>query len=156
MQNMKKRTLGNNLEVSALGYGCMGLDYGYGPATDRQEGIRVIRAAAERGVTLFDTAEAYGPFTNEKLVGEALGPIRDQVVIATKFGWDIDPETGERRRGLNSRPEHIRTTAEGMLKRLRTDRIDLLYQHRVDPNVAIEAVAGTVKELIQPSKVKHF
>src|SRR3954470_18790659 len=118
---MRKRTLGSGgLEVSEIGYGCMGLDYGYGPATARQEGIRVIRAAAERGVTFFDTAEAYGPFTNEKLVGEALAPIRDQVVIATKFGWDIDPKTGERRGGVNSRPEQIKAATEGMLKRLKT------------------------------------
>jgi len=153
---MRKRRLGSNLEVSALGYGCMGLDYGYGPATDRQEGITIIRAAAERGVTFFDTAEAYGPFTNEQLVGEALAPIRDQVVIATKFGWNIDPQTGERRPGLNSRPEHIRAATEGMLKRLRTDRIDLLYQHRVDPDVPIEEVAGTVRELIGEGKVRHY
>jgi aryl-alcohol dehydrogenase-like predicted oxidoreductase len=152
---MKTRKLGN-LEVSAVGYGCMGLSFGYGPATDRQEGIRLIRAAAERGVTLFDTAESYGPFTNEDLVGEALAPIRDQVVIATKFGWNIDPETGERREGLNSRPEHIRIATEGMLRRLRTERIDLLYQHRVDPDVPIEEVAGTMKELIAAGKVKHY
>jgi aryl-alcohol dehydrogenase-like predicted oxidoreductase len=154
---MRKRKLGNsNLEVSALGYGCMGLDYGYGPATDRQEGIKVIRAAVERGVTFFDTAEAYGPFTNEELVGEALAPFRSQVVIATKFGWNIDPETGERRPGLNSRPEHIKVATEGMLKRLKTDTIDLLYQHRVDPDVPIEDVAGAVKELVDQGKVKHF
>jgi len=153
---MRKRRLGSNLEVSALGYGCMGLDYGYGPATDRQEGITIIRAAAERGVTFFDTAEAYGPFTNEQLVGEALAPIRDQVIIATKFGWNIDPQTGERRPGLNSRPEHIKAATEGMLKRLRTDRIDLLYQHRVDPDVPIEEVAGTVRELIGEGKVGHY
>ena len=134
----------------------MGLSYGYGPATDRQEGIRIIRAAAERGVTLFDTAEAYGPFTNEELVGEALAPIRDQVVIATKFGWNIDPETGERREGLNSRPAHIRVATEGMLKRLKTDHIDLLYQHRVDPEVPIEEVAGTMKDLIAEGKVHHY
>ena len=152
---MKKRKLGN-LEVSAIGYGCMGLSYGYGPATDRQEGITMIRAAAERGVTLFDTAEAYGPFANEELVGEALAPIRDQVVIATKFGWNIDPETGERRPGLNSRPEHIKVATDGMLKRLRTDRIDLLYQHRVDPEVPIEEVAGTMKDLIAAGKVIHY
>ena len=152
---MQKRKLGQ-LEVSAIGYGCMGLSYGYGPATDRQEGIRMIRAAAERGVTLFDTAEAYGPFTNEELVGEALAPIRNQVVIATKFGWNIDPETGERREGLNSRPAHIRVATEGMLKRLRTDRIDLLYQHRVDPEVPIEDVAGTMRELIAEGKVRHY
>jgi aryl-alcohol dehydrogenase-like predicted oxidoreductase len=152
---MKQRKLGK-LEVSAVGYGCMGLSYGYGPATDRPEGIRLIRAAAERGVTIFDTAEAYGPFTNEELVGEALAPIRDQVVIATKFGWDIDTETGERRPGLNSRPEHIKAATEGMLRRLATDRIDLLYQHRVDPEVPIEDVAGTMKDLIGEGKVVHY
>ena len=152
---MRRRALGT-LEVSAVGYGCMGLSYGYGPATDRQEGIRIIRAAAERGVTLFDTAEAYGPFTNEDLVGEALAPIRGHVVIATKFGWNIDPQTGERRAGLNSRPEHIRIATEGMLKRLGTGHIDLLYQHRVDPEVPIEDVAGAVKALIDEGKVRHF
>jgi aryl-alcohol dehydrogenase-like predicted oxidoreductase len=152
---MKKRKLGN-LEVSAVGYGCMGLSYGYGPATDRQEGINLIRAAAERGVTIFDTAEAYGPFTNEELVGEALAPIREQVVIATKFGWNIDPETGERKPGLNSRPEHIRTATESMLRRLKTDHIDLLYQHRVDPEVPIEDVAGTMKDLIAAGKVSYY
>jgi len=152
---MQKRKLGK-LEVSAIGYGCMGLSYGYGPATDRQEGIRIIRAAAERGVTIFDTAEAYGPFTNEELVGEALAPIRNQVVIATKFGWNIDPETGERREGLNSRPEHIRVATEGMLQRLKTDHIDLLYQHRVDPEVPIEEVAGTMKDLIAEGKINHY
>lgn len=134
----------------------MGLSYGYGPATGREDGIKLIRAAAERGVTLFDTAEAYGPFTNEELLGEALAPIRDQVVIATKFGWNIDPQTGERRAGLNSRPEHIKVAAEGMLRRLRTDHIDLLYQHRVDPEVPIEDVAGTMKELIAEGKVAHY
>ena len=152
---MQTRKLGE-LGVSAVGYGCMGLSYGYGPATNRVEGIRIIRAAAERGVTLFDTAEAYGPFTNEELVGEALAPIRDQVVIATKFGWNIDPETGERREGLNSRPAHIRVATEGMLKRLKTDHIDLLYQHRVDPEVPIEEVAGTMKDLIAEGKVHHY
>jgi aryl-alcohol dehydrogenase-like predicted oxidoreductase len=152
---MQKRTLGQ-LEVSAVGYGCMGLSYGYGPETDRQEGIRIIRAAAERGVTIFDTAEVYGPFTNEDLVGEALAPIRNQVVIATKFGWNIVPETGERRAGLNSRPEHIKVATEGMLKQLRTDHIDLLYQHRVDPEVPIEEVAGTLKDLIAEGKVNHY
>ena len=152
---MQKRKLGK-LEVSAIGYGCMGLSYGYGPATDREEGIRIIRAAAERGVTIFDTAEAYGPFTNEELVGEALAPIRNQVVIATKFGWNIDPETGERREGLNSRPAHIRIATEGMLQRLKTDRIDLLYQHRVDPEVPIEEVAGTMKDLIAEGKINHY
>ena len=154
---MQKRKLGKSgLEVSAVGYGCMGLNYGYGPATDRREGIRIIRVAAERGVTFFDTAESYGPFTNEELVGEALTPIRDQVVIATKFGWNIDPQTGERRAGLNSRPEHIKAATEGMLKRLKTDHIDLLYQHRVDPEVPIEEVAGTLKELIAEGKVNHY
>jgi aryl-alcohol dehydrogenase-like predicted oxidoreductase len=155
--DLKKRSLGRaGLEVSEIGYGCMGLDYGYGPATARDEGIAIIRAAVERGVTFFDTAEAYGPFTNEELVGQALAPVRDRVVIATKFGWNIDPETGERRPGLNSRPEHINRATEGMLKRLGTDRIDLLYQHRVDPEVPIEDVAGAVKELIQAGKVRHF
>jgi aryl-alcohol dehydrogenase-like predicted oxidoreductase len=154
---MKKRTLGTSgLEVSAIGYGCMGLDYGYGPATDRQEGMRIIRAAVERGMTFFDTAEAYGPFTNEVLVGEALAPFREQVVIATKFGFDIDLETGQRRPGLNSRPEHIKAATGAMLKRLKVETIDLLYQHRVDPDVPIEDVAGTVKELIREGKVKHF
>ena len=152
---MKKRTLGQNLEVSAIGYGCMGLEAVYGPATDRQEGIRIIRAAVERGVTFFDTAEVYGPFTNEELVGEALAPFRDRVVIATKFGFDIAPD-GQRSGGLNSRPEHIRQVAEASLKRLKTDVIDLLYQHRVDPDVPIEDVAGAVKELIDEGKVKHF
>ncbi len=152
---MQQRKLGK-LEVSAIGYGCMGLSYGYGPATGREDGIRLIRAAAERGVTVFDTAEAYGPFTNEELVGEALAPIRDQVVVATKFGWNIDPQTGERRAGLNSRPEHIKVATEGMLRRLRTDHIDLLYQHRVDPEVPIEDVAGTMKELIAEGKVTHY
>src|SRR5437773_5155309 len=143
---MKKRTLGNsNLEGSAVGLGCMGMSFGYGPAADKQEMISLIRSAVERGVTFFDTAEAYGPFTNEELVGEALAPIREQVIIATKFGWNIDPETGERRPGLNSRPEHIKTATEGMLTRLKTDHIDLLYQHRVDPEVPIEDVAGTMK-----------
>jgi len=154
---MQKRKLGKSgLEVSAVGYGCMGLTYGYGPAIDRREGIRIIRVAAERGVTFFDTSESYGPFTNEELVGEALAPIRDQVVIATKFGWNIDPRTGERRAGLNSRPEHIKVATEGMLKRLKTDHIDLLYQHRVDPEVPIEEVAGTLKELIAEGKVNHY
>ena len=152
---MKQRTLGRNLEVSAIGYGCMGLEAVYGPATDRQEGIRIIHAAVERGVTFFDTAEVYGPFTNEELVGEALAPFRGQVVIATKFGFDITPN-GQRSGGLNSRPEHIRQVAEASLKRLKTDVIDLFYQHRVDPNVPIEDVAGAVKELIDEGKVKHF
>ena len=150
---MQKRKLGNgNLEVSALGFGCMGLSFGYGPATNKQEGIGLIRSAVERGVTFFDTAEAYGPFTNEELVGEALAPFRDQVVIATKFGF----ESGNAQAGLNSRPEHVREVAEASLKRLKTDRIDLFYQHRVDPDVPIEDVAGTVKELIREGKVKHF
>jgi aryl-alcohol dehydrogenase-like predicted oxidoreductase len=153
---MQARALGSGLEVSAIGYGCMGLSYAYGPGAERQEGIEVIRAAVERGVTFFDTAEVYGPFTNEELVGEALAPFRDQIVISTKFGFDIDQETGERRGGLNSRPDHIRAVVEAMLKRLRTDRIDLLYQHRVDPDVPIEDVAGMVKELIEQGKVKHF
>jgi aryl-alcohol dehydrogenase-like predicted oxidoreductase len=154
---MKKRTLGrSNLEVSAIGLGCMGMSFGYGPPADRQEMIALIRTAVERGVTFFDTAEVYGPFTNEDLVGEALAPFRAEVVIATKFGWNIDPETGRQDPGLNSRPEHIRVAVEGMLKRLRTDTIDLLYQHRVDPDVPIEDVAGTVKELIGEGKVKHF
>lgn len=152
---MQKRKLGT-LEVSALGYGCMGLSYGYGQATDRDEGIRMIRFAAERGVTLFDTAEAYGPFRNEELVGEALAPIRDQVIIATKFGWNINPHTGERGPGLNSRPEHIKLATEGMLRRLRTDHIDLLYQHRVDPEVPIEDVAGALNDLITEGKVGHY
>jgi len=153
---MKKRKLGkSNLEVSAFGLGCMGLSYGYGPAVDKQEGISLIRGAVERGVTFFDTAEAYGPFTNEELVGEALGPYRDKVVIATKFGFKIDPKSGALD-GVDSRPEHIKEVAEGSLKRLKTDVIDLFYQHRVDPNVPIEDVAGAVKELIQEGKVKHF
>jgi aryl-alcohol dehydrogenase-like predicted oxidoreductase len=152
---MQKRELGNsNLEVSAIGLGCMGLSFGYGPAVDKQQGISLIRAAVERGVTFFDTAEVYGPFTNEELVGEALEPFRDRVVIATKFGFDIDPN-GEQQ-GLNSRPEHIKEVAEASLKRLRTDRIDLFYQHRVDPDVPIEDVAGAVKDLIQAGKVRHF
>jgi aryl-alcohol dehydrogenase-like predicted oxidoreductase len=153
---MQKRKLGkSNLEVSALGLGCMGLSFGYGPAVDKKDGITLIRAAVERGVTFFDTAEVYGPYTNEELVGEALAPFRDQVVIATKFGFKIDPGTGKQA-GLDSRPEHIKEVAEGSLKRLKTDVIDLYYQHRVDPNVPIEEVAGAVKELIQQGKVKHF
>jgi aryl-alcohol dehydrogenase-like predicted oxidoreductase len=154
---MKKRTLGRRgLEVSALGYGCMGLEATYGPATDRTAGVTLIRAAVERGVTFFDTAEAYGPFTNEELVGEALAPLRKDVVIATKFGWNIDLQTGERRPGLNSRPDHIKLATEGMLRRLKMDHIDLLYQHRVDPDVPIEEVAGAVKQLIAAGKVGHF
>jgi aryl-alcohol dehydrogenase-like predicted oxidoreductase len=153
---MRKRKLGkSNLEVSALGLGCMGMSFGFGPAMDKQEGISLIRAAVERGVTFFDTAEIYGPFINEELVGEALAPLRDQVVIATKFAFKIDPNTGKQV-GLDSRPEHIREVAEASLKRLKTDVIDLFYQHRVDPNVPIEDVAGAVKELIQKGKVKHF
>lgn len=151
---MEKRKLGD-LAVSALGFGCMGLSYGYGPATDRQQAIAVIRKAVELGVTFFDTAEAYGPFANEELVGEALAPYREQVVIATKFGFDIAPD-GQRRGGLNSRPEHIKQVAEASLKRLKTDVIDIFYQHRVDPAVPIEDVAGAVKELIQDGKVRHF
>ena len=150
---MKKRRLGrNNLEVSALGFGCMGLSFGYGPALERQNAISLIRDAFESGVTFFDTAEAYGPFTNEELVGEALAEIRDQVVIATKFGF----KDGNSHAGMDSRPERIREVADASLKRLRTDRIDLFYQHRVDPNVPIEDVAGTVKDLIREGKVKHF
>src|SRR6187399_1006277 len=152
---MKKRKLGNNLEVSAIGLGCMGMSSGYGPAADRGEMIALIRAAVERGVTLFDTAEVYGPFKNEELVGEALAPVRAQVVIATKFGFGPDPETGKQQ-GLNSRPEHIKQVAEASLKRLRTDVIDLFYQHRVDLDVPIEDVAGTVKDLIAQGKVRHF
>ena len=153
---MRKRTLGNSgLEVSAIGLGCMGLSFGYGPAVDKQEGIALIRSAFERGVTFFDTAEVYGPFTNEELVGEALAPVRDQVVIATKFGFDIDPESGKQR-GLNSRPEHIKQVALASLKRLKSDVIDLFYQHRVDPDVPIEEVAGAVKDLIREGKVRHF
>jgi len=154
---MQKRKLGkSNLEVSALGLGCMGLSYGFGPAVDKQEGISLIRAAVERGVTFFDTAEAYGPFTNEELVGEALSPFRDQVVIATKFGWKIDPKVERGLAGLDSRPGHIKEVAEASLKRLKTDVIDLFYQHRVDPEVPIEDVAGAVKDLMQQGKVRHF
>ena len=153
---MQKRKLGNcGLEVSAIGLGCMGLSFGYGPAVDKPHGISLIRSAVERGVTLFDTAEVYGPFTNEELVGEALAPFRKDVVIATKFGFDIDPKTGQQR-GLNSRPEHIKEVAVASLKRLRTDVIDLFYQHRVDPAVPIEDVAGAVKDLIREGKVRHF
>ena len=153
---MQKRKLGkSNLEVSALGLGCMGMSYGYGPAGDKQEMISVIRAAVERGVTFFDTAEVYGPFTNEELVGEALAPFREQVVIATKFGFKIDSNTGKQA-GLDSRPAHIKEVAEASLKRLKTNVIDLFYQHRVDSDVPIEDVAGAVKELIHQGKVKHF
>ncbi|HKN37132.1 MAG TPA: aldo/keto reductase [Terriglobales bacterium] len=153
---MQKRKLGkSNLDVSAIGLGCMGLSFGYGPAVDKQQGISLIRAALERGVTFFDTAEVYGPFTNEELVGEALAPFRAQVVIATKFGFKIDPTSGKQV-GLDSRPEHIKEVAEASLKRLKTDVIDLFYQHRVDPNVPIEDVAGAVKELIQQGKMRQF
>jgi len=152
---MKKRTLGNSgLEVSAIGLGCMGMSFGYGPAQDEQEMISLIRSAVDLGVTFFDTAEVYGPFTNEELVGKALSPLRERVVIATKFGFHID--ANGKQAGLNSRPEHIKDVAEASLKRLNTDVIDLFYQHRVDPNVPIEDVAGAVKELIQEGKVRHF
>jgi aryl-alcohol dehydrogenase-like predicted oxidoreductase len=153
---MKKRTLGNDLEVSAIGLGCMGMSFGYGPAADRQEMIALIRAAVERGVTFFDTAEVYGPFANEELVGEALAPFRGKVMIATKFGFKLDPKGGPQWVGLDSRPEHIREVAEASLRRLKVDAIDLLYQHRVDPDVPIEDVAGAVKDLIREGKVKHF
>ena len=150
---MEKRKLGNSgLELSAMGLGCMGLNFGYGPATNTPDAVKLVRAAVERGITFFDTAEAYGPFKNEEMLGEALAPFRDQVVIATKFGF----EGGVPANGLNSQPQNIRNVAEASLKRLRTDRIDLFYQHRVDPNVPIEDVAGTVKDLIQEGKVKHF
>ena len=153
---MKKRKLGKSgLEVSAIGLGCMGMSFGYGPPKDKQEMISLLRAAVERGVTFFDTAEVYGPFTNEELVGEGLAPFRQQVVIATKFGFKLDPKSG-RSIGVDSRPEHIKEVAEASLKRLKTDVIDLFYQHRVDPEVPIEDVAGAVKELIQEGKVKHF
>jgi aryl-alcohol dehydrogenase-like predicted oxidoreductase len=151
---MQKRKLGNNLEVSALGLGCMGMSSGYGPAKDKQEMISLLRTAVDRGITFFDTAEVYGPFTNEELVGEALAPLRDRVVIATKFGFKIGPN-GEQI-GVDSRPEHIKEVANASLKRLRTDTIDLFYQHRVDPEVPIEDVAGAVKELIESGKVRHF
>jgi len=153
---MQKRKLGkSNLEVSALGLGCMGLSFGFGPPVEKKEGISLIRAAVERGITFFDTAEVYGPYTNEELVGEALAPFREQVVIATKFGFKIDPTTGKQA-GLDSRPQHIKEIAEASLKRLKTETIDLFYQHRVDPDVPIEDVAGAVKDLIQQGKVKHF
>jgi aryl-alcohol dehydrogenase-like predicted oxidoreductase len=153
--HMQKRQLGNSgLGVSALGLGCMGLSHGYGPAADTQDAIKLIRTAYERGVTFFDTAQVYGPFTNEEVVGEALEPIRDQVVIATKFGFELPSPDGQQH--MNSRPDYIRQSVEGSLKRLRTDVIDLLYQHRVDPNVPIEDVAGTVKDLIAEGKVRHF
>jgi len=153
---MQRRTLGRNLEVSALGLGCMSMTSAYGPAADKGEMIKMLRAAQGLGVSHFDTAEAYGPFANEELVGEALEPIRDNVTIATKFGFDIDLETGKRTGGANSRPEHIKAVADASLRRLRTDHIDLFYQHRVDPDVPIEDVAGAVKELIAAGKVKHF
>jgi len=155
---MQKRTLGrSNLEVSALGLGCMGMSHGYGPPADRREMISLVRSAVDHGVTFFDTAEVYGPFTNEELVGEALAPVRDQVVIATKFGFRIDVSRGQNfMAGLDSRPEHIKQVAEASLARLKTDAIDLFYQHRVDPNVPIEDVAGAVKDLIQAGKVRHF
>ena len=152
---MKRRKLGNGLEVSAIGLGCMGLSSGFGPAADPKSAVELIRSAFELGVTLFDTAEVYGPYANEELVGEALAPLRDKVVIATKFGFDIDPATGKQR-GLNSRPDHIREVAEASLKRLKTNFIDLFYQHRVDPGVPIEDVAGTVRDLIAEGKVRHF
>ncbi|MCJ7449682.1 MAG: aldo/keto reductase [Bacteroidales bacterium] len=154
---MQKRRLGNsNLEVSAIGLGCMGMSFGYGPAADKKEMISLIRSAVERGVTFFDTAEVYGPFTNEELVGEALSPFRGEVVIATKFGFKLDPNGGPKWIGLDSRPEHIRKVAEASLKRLKVDAIDLFYQHRVDPDVPIEDVAGAVRDLIHEGKVKHF
>jgi aryl-alcohol dehydrogenase-like predicted oxidoreductase len=154
---MQQRKLGkSNLEVSAIGLGCMGMSANYGPSPNTREMIALMRAAVDRGLTFFDTAETYGPFMNEELVGEALAPVRDRVVIATKFGFNFDPETGQRRVGLNSRPEHVKQVAEASLKRLKTDVIDLFYQHRVDPDVPIEEVAGAVKDLIQQGKVKHF
>mgnify|MGYP003945646151 CR=1 FL=1 len=154
---MEMRTLGSSgLTVSAIGLGCMGMTSAYGPPANRQDMVALLRAAVDRGVTFFDTAEVYGPFANEELVGEALAPVRDRVVIATKFGFDIDPQTGERRGGVNSRPEHVKAVAEASLKRLRTDRIDLFYQHRVDPDVPMEEVAGAVRELIAEGKVRHF
>src|SRR5450631_3494856 len=153
---MKKRKLGrSNLEVSAVGLGCMGMSFSYGPPKDKQEMTSLLHAAVDRGVTFFDTAEVYGPYTNEELVGEALAPFRKQVAIATKFGFKIDPTTGKQA-GLDSRPERIKEVAEASLKRLRTDTIDLFYQHRVDPEVPIEDVAGAVKDLIHAGKVKHF
>jgi len=151
---MKTRTLGQGLQVSAIGYGCMGLSGVYLPAPTRQDGVAVIRAAVERGVTFFDTAEVYGPFVNEEIVGEALAPVRDKVVIATKFGWAFDDDG--KQLGLSSRPEHVKAAVEGSLRRLGTDHIDLLYQHRVDPAVPIEETAGAVRELIDAGKVRHF
>src|SRR5258708_21006190 len=157
IQKMQMRKLGNSsLEVSALGLGCMGMSSAYGPAADKQEMITLIRAAVERGITLFDTAEAYGPFANEELVGEALAPIRDQVVIATKFGFDIDPNTGSRSGGLNSRPDHIKQVADASLKRLKVDTIDLFYQHRVDPDVPIDDVTATPKQHLKETQVTNF
>src|SRR5260370_42312483 len=154
---MKNRKLGKgNLEVSAIGLGCMGMSFSYGPAMDKKEGIALIRAAVERGVTFFDTAEVYGPFTNEELVGEAVAPFRDQVVIATKFGFAPNPEDGGKWTALNSRPDHIKEVADASLRRLKTKVIDLFYQHRVDPNEPIEHVAGAVKDLIKQDKVRHF
>src|SRR5215472_17021042 len=154
---MKKRTLGKSgLEVSEIGFGCMGMSFGYGPAKDEQEMVSVIRSAVDLGITFFDTAEVYGPYTNEELLGEAIQPIRDKVVIATKFGFNLNPDGSPGWQGLNSRPERIRQVTDASLMRLRTDVIDLFYQHRVDPAVPIEDVAGTVKELIQAGKVKHF
>lgn len=154
---MQKRRFGkSNLEVSAIGFGCMGLNFSYGPAPERAEMVKLVRSAAERGVTFFDTAEVYGPLTNEELVGEALAPFRGKVVIATKFGFKLDPNGGPKWAGLDSRPAHIKEVAEGSLKRLKVNAIDLFYQHRVDPNVPIEEVAGAVKDLIQAGKVKHF
>src|SRR6188508_3248365 len=152
---MQTRKLGQGLEVSALGLGCMGMNHGYGKPADRQDMIRLMHAAVDRGVTFFDTAEVYGPFINEELVGEGLAPFREQVVIATKFGFKLDPTTG-RSIGVDSRPEHIKEVAEASLKRLKTDVIDLFYQHRVDPEVPIADVAGAVKDLIQQGKVRHF
>jgi aryl-alcohol dehydrogenase-like predicted oxidoreductase len=156
VRTMQKRRLGQDLEVSALGLGCMGMSFAYGPPPDKQEMVSLIRKAVELGVIFFDTAEAYGPFTNEELVGEALEPVREQVVIATKFGFDFEPGVDAGQGGMNSRPEHIRKVAEASLKRLRTDHIDLFYQHRVDPDVPIEEVAGAVRELIAEGKVRHF
>jgi aryl-alcohol dehydrogenase-like predicted oxidoreductase len=154
---MQKRKLGNsNLEVSAIGLGCMGMSFSYGPPKDKQEMISLLRTAVERGITFFDTAEVYGPYTNEDLLGEALSPLRDQVVIATKFGFNLNPDGSPGWQGLNSQPDHIKQVAEASLKRLKTDVIDLFYQHRVDPNVPIEDTAGAVKDLIQQGKVKHF
>ena len=153
---MEARTLGGSLEVSAIGLGCMSMTSAYGPAADRNDAIKLIRGAVERGVTFFDTAEVYGPFANEELVGEALAPFKGRVVIATKFGFDLDPVTAQRTGGLNSRPEHIKAVAEASLRRLKFDTIDLFYQHRVDPLVPIEEVAGAVRDLIAAGKVRHF